>query len=70
MCRAIVEIFTLAELLRDPLARMVMRSDGVSEEDHSALLFRVRDTLLNPTMCTDGVTHEHQIALRFPGSNR
>jgi hypothetical protein len=31
--------------MSDPLIRMVMRSDGVSEDDFSALLLRVKDTL-------------------------
>ncbi|MDB6164695.1 MAG: hypothetical protein JWL98_2127, partial [Xanthomonadaceae bacterium] len=40
---------TLAALLQDPLIQMVMRSDKVSESDHSALLHRVKDTLIART---------------------
>jgi hypothetical protein len=36
---------TLATLLHDPLVQLVMRSDNVSEKDHTELLFRVKDTL-------------------------
>lgn len=36
---------TLATLLQDPLVQLVMRSDNVSEQDHKALLFRVKGTL-------------------------
>ncbi|MDR3537481.1 MAG: hypothetical protein P4L71_13370 [Acetobacteraceae bacterium] len=37
---------TLTGLLQDPLTRMLMRSDGVSEQDFSDLLLRVKDCLL------------------------
>jgi hypothetical protein len=37
---------TLAGLLQDPLTRMVMRSDGVTETDLSNLMLRVKDCLL------------------------
>ncbi|HET6609393.1 MAG TPA: hypothetical protein VFG62_22160 [Rhodopila sp.] len=36
---------TLATLLHDPLVQLVMRSDNVSERDHTELLFRVKGTL-------------------------
>lgn len=36
---------TLATLLHDPLVQLVMRSDNVSEKDHTELLFRVKETL-------------------------
>jgi hypothetical protein len=39
------DTLTMAGMLQDPLIRMVMRSDGVSETDMSALLTRVKDTL-------------------------
>jgi hypothetical protein len=38
--------FTLTGLLQDPLTKLVMRSDGVSDQDFSALLQRVQDTLI------------------------
>jgi hypothetical protein len=37
---------TLATMLQDPLIRLVMRSDNVSEEDHSELLYRVKQSLI------------------------
>lgn len=46
MCTTTISTLTLASLLRDPLIQMVMRSDNVSEEDHSELLYRVKDTLI------------------------
>ncbi|HET6609458.1 MAG TPA: hypothetical protein VFG62_22490 [Rhodopila sp.] len=36
---------TLTTLLHDPLVQLVMRSDNVSEKDHTELLFRVKGTL-------------------------
>ena len=45
MCEAKVRTFTLAELLQDPLTRLAMTSDGVSEKDFSELLLRVKDVL-------------------------
>ncbi len=36
----------MACMLRDPLIRMVMHSDGVSDDDMSELLSRVKDTLV------------------------
>ena len=45
MCAMSDSTLTLTTLLQDPLVRLVMRSDNVSEKDHSDLLFRVRDTL-------------------------
>ena len=45
MCMTSTGTLTLSAMLTDPLIRMVMRSDGVSEEDFSALLFRVKDAL-------------------------
>jgi hypothetical protein len=46
MCTTTDSTLTLAALLRDPLVQLVMRSDNVSESDHTALLFRVRETLV------------------------
>ncbi len=46
MCTTTISTLTLAALLQDPLIQMVMRSDNVSDEDHSELLFRVQDTLV------------------------
>lgn len=45
MCTTTFGTLTLAGMLNDPLIQAVMRSDGVSERDYEALLFRVRDTL-------------------------
>jgi hypothetical protein len=45
MCTTTFSTLTLAAMLTDPLIRAVMRSDGVSEHEHAALLFRVKDTL-------------------------
>jgi hypothetical protein len=45
MCTMTDGTFTLATLLHDPLVQLVMRSDNVSEQDHMALLFKVKDTL-------------------------
>lgn len=46
MCTTTISTLTLAALLHDPLIQMMMRSDNVSDEDHSELLFRVQDTLV------------------------
>ncbi len=46
MCTTTISTLTLAALLQDPLIQMVMRSDNVSDEDHSELLFRVKDSLV------------------------
>jgi len=46
MCTTTISTLTLATLLRDPLIQMVMRSDNVSEEDHSELLYRVQNSLI------------------------
>ena len=45
MCTTTFSTLTLAALLQDPLVRMVMRSDKVSDSDHSELLHRVKDSL-------------------------
>lgn len=45
MCTTTWGTLTLATMLSDPLIQAVMRSDGVSERDYAALLFRVKDRL-------------------------
>ena len=45
MCTTTFGTLTLAAMLSDPLIQAVMRSDGVSERDHEALLLRVKDSL-------------------------
>jgi hypothetical protein len=49
MCATTGCTLTLAALLEDPLVRLVMRSDHVSETDHSALLIRVQESLIART---------------------
>jgi hypothetical protein len=46
MCTTTISTLTLTALLRDPLIQMMMRSDNVSHEDHSKLLYRVQDSLI------------------------
>jgi hypothetical protein len=46
MCTLTMSTLTLATMLQDPLIRLVMRSDNVSEEDHSELLYRVKKSLM------------------------
>jgi hypothetical protein len=46
MCTHDSSGLTLTGLLHDPLTRMVMRSDGVTEQDFSDLMLRVKDCLL------------------------
>lgn len=45
MCMHGTEPLTLASMLADPLIRMVMRSDGVSEEDFASLWQRAEGAL-------------------------
>jgi len=45
MCTTTISTLTLATMLQDPLIKLVMRSDNVSETDHSALLHRVQEAL-------------------------
>jgi len=40
------DTLTFAGLLTDPMIRTVMHSDGVSEEEYSSMLFRVRAALV------------------------
>nr|WP_294567047.1 hypothetical protein [uncultured Rhodopila sp.] len=53
MCETTGCTLTLAALLRDPLVQLVMRSDNVSETDHSALLTRVQNALIARTSLMD-----------------
>jgi hypothetical protein len=46
MCTTTISTLTLASLLQDPLIQLMMRSDKVSDSDHSELLYRVKDSLL------------------------
>ncbi|MBN8896568.1 MAG: hypothetical protein BGO51_21410 [Rhodospirillales bacterium 69-11] len=45
MCMTNCGTLTVTTLLQDPLTRMLMRSDGVSEEAFAELLQRVQDCL-------------------------
>lgn len=49
MCMAMTENLTLANLLSDPLTHLVMRSDGVSEEEFSTLWERLRQVVSPPS---------------------
>jgi hypothetical protein len=57
MCTTTISTLTLAGLLQDPLVQMVMRSDKVSEEDHSELLHRVKDSLVARSLMQQAVAH-------------
>ena len=46
MCTTTISTLTLTTMLQDPLIKLVMRSDNVSEQDHSALLHRVQQSLI------------------------
>jgi hypothetical protein len=46
MCTTTIRTLNLATMLQDPLIQLVMRSDNVSEQDHSALLHRVQRSLV------------------------
>jgi len=48
-----ISTLTLAGLLQDPLIRMVMRSDNVSEADHSELLYRVKESRIERSSVPD-----------------
>lgn len=43
MCMTVIETLTLSGLLADPLTRMVMHSDGVSEQEFTELWQRIQD---------------------------
>ena len=53
MCTTTSGTHTLDWMLSDPLIQAVRRSDGVSERDYEALLFRVKDTLAERAWPTD-----------------
>lgn len=46
MCTVTISTLTLAGLLQDPLVQLMMRSDNVSEADHSALMHQVKRALV------------------------
>lgn len=46
MCTTTISNLTMACMLKDPLIRMVMHSDGVSDDEMAELLSRVKDTLV------------------------
>ncbi len=50
MCMDAADGLTMASLLGDPLIRMMMRSDGVSERAHAELWDRARDALASHAM--------------------
>jgi hypothetical protein len=53
MCTTTISTLTLTALLQDPLIQMMMRSDNVSDDDHSALLHRVKDRLMARAAVTE-----------------
>ena len=57
MCTTTIRTLTLTAMLQDPLIKMVMRSDNVSEKDYSELLFRVKDTLAARADGLEAVMH-------------
>jgi hypothetical protein len=57
MCTTTISTLTLASLLQDPLVLMVMQSDNVSQEDHSALLHRAKDWLVARAGLDDVALH-------------
>ena len=51
---------TFASLLHDPLVQLVMRSDNVSEQEYSDMLFRVKGSLeMRQQMETPTFEHLH-----------
>ncbi|MFO1029177.1 MAG: hypothetical protein U1E70_28730 [Acetobacteraceae bacterium] len=46
MCTTTISTLNLTTMLQDPLIKLVMRSDNVSEQDYSAMLYRVQKSLL------------------------
>ena len=57
MCTQADDGLTMAGLLNDPLTHLLMRSDGVSHEDHADLWERTREaTIARNAM--DGRWHE------------
>jgi hypothetical protein len=57
MCTTTISTLTLTSLLQDPLVLMVMRSDNVSQEDHSALLYRAKDWVVARAGLEDLAVH-------------
>ncbi len=57
MCTTTISTLTLASLLQDPLVLMVMRSDNVSQEDHSELLHRVKESLIARSYAQETALH-------------
>ena len=57
MCTTTIRTLTLTAMLQDPLIKMVMRSDNVSEKDYSELLFRVKDKLAARADGLEAVMH-------------
>jgi hypothetical protein len=58
MCTTTISTLTLAGLLQDPLIQLMMRSDKVSDTDHSELLHRVKDSLIARASMQAGVLQE------------
>jgi hypothetical protein len=56
MCTTTIGTLTLASMLTDPLIQAMRHSDGVSESDYAALLFRVKDALSERGDCLWPVT--------------
>jgi hypothetical protein len=49
MCNGAQKDHCCIDLLEDPLIRLVMESDGVSEQEITALMERVRQAMLSDT---------------------
>lgn len=49
MCMTTISTLTMNAMLQDPLIKLVMRSDNVSEQDYSAMLHRVQQSLIART---------------------
>jgi hypothetical protein len=62
MCCAGRSDFSFADLLRDPLIQLVMRSDGVTKEDMIALEDRLRSALTARAMAADGAGRAPSVA--------
>jgi hypothetical protein len=60
----------LAHLLRDPLIRLVMRSDGVTDEAMTALVMQVRRSLAARRRATCGLTRLRRDELPSAGHLR
>jgi hypothetical protein len=58
MCTTTISTLTLASLLQDPLIQLMMRSDKVSDTDHSELLHRVKDSLTARASMSVGILQE------------